>query len=162
MTTLTLPAMRAAGERPRLYMTRGLPGSGKTTWATAWVAELPRQRARVNRDHLRTMLHGGRLATGWQEETISMVQLAAVQRLLALNFDVVCDDTNLDPRYIDMWRSVAESNDAGWFIYDLTDVPLDVCIERDARRSGAEYIGADVIRKLWRRWLLPELTSRTR
>lgn len=36
-----------------LTITRGLPGSGKSTWAKAWTAADPTCRARVNRDDLR-------------------------------------------------------------------------------------------------------------
>jgi predicted kinase len=32
---------------PKLVITRGLPGSGKTTHAVAWVAEDPAHRARI-------------------------------------------------------------------------------------------------------------------
>ena len=39
-----------------LVITRGLPGSGKTTYARAWVAEDREHRARVNRDDIRQML----------------------------------------------------------------------------------------------------------
>ena len=38
-----------------LLLTRGLPASGKTTFARAWVAESPTDRARINRDDLRNV-----------------------------------------------------------------------------------------------------------
>ena len=41
-----------------LVVTRGLPASGKTTWAQAWVADDPTRYARVSRDDLRAMLFG--------------------------------------------------------------------------------------------------------
>ena len=44
---------------PTLHITRGLPASGKSTWAREWVAEDPASRAEVNRDQLRLMMHGG-------------------------------------------------------------------------------------------------------
>ena len=65
-----------------LYITRGLPGSGKTTRARAWVTEDPAHRARVNRDDTRTMLHGGRLGTAAQEKQVTSVRDAAVTELL--------------------------------------------------------------------------------
>jgi predicted kinase len=43
----------------RLLLTRGLPASGKTTFAR----KLQPRVARVNRDDLRLMLHGRRLFT---------------------------------------------------------------------------------------------------
>ncbi|HEX2774665.1 MAG TPA: AAA family ATPase, partial [Micromonosporaceae bacterium] len=47
----------------RLIVTRGLPGSGKTTYART----LQPRVVRVNRDDLRRMLHGGRFLTQWAE-----------------------------------------------------------------------------------------------
>ena len=41
---------------PKLILTRGIPASGKSTWAKAWVQEDPQRRVRVNRDDLRRML----------------------------------------------------------------------------------------------------------
>lgn len=43
-----------------LILTRGLPASGKTTWAREWVDEAPLgERVRINRDDLRMMTGGG-------------------------------------------------------------------------------------------------------
>jgi hypothetical protein len=51
----------------KLIITRGLPGSGKTTWARQQVRFV-----RVNRDDLREMLHGGMLGTGWAEVQVTV------------------------------------------------------------------------------------------
>mgnify|MGYP003455142708 FL=1 len=40
----------------KLILTRGIQGSGKTTWARQWVAEDPDSRVRINNDDLRNML----------------------------------------------------------------------------------------------------------
>lgn len=37
----------------KIIVTRGLPASGKSTWAKAWVAADPANRVRVNRDAIR-------------------------------------------------------------------------------------------------------------
>ena len=73
-----------------LTITRGLPGSGKTTWA--------RQRGgavRVNRDDLRRMLHGGAIGSGWAEVQVNVAQRALIEALLRAGLDVISDDTNL-------------------------------------------------------------------
>jgi predicted kinase len=46
----------------KLILTRGVPASGKSTWAKAWVEEDPLNRVRVNRDNLRWTL--SRVASG--------------------------------------------------------------------------------------------------
>ena len=43
----------------KIILTRGIPGSGKSTWAKAWVAESPETRIRLNWDDMRNMLGPG-------------------------------------------------------------------------------------------------------
>jgi predicted kinase len=108
-----------------LYLTRGLPGSGKTTKARAWVAEAPERRVRVNRDDLRAMAHGGRVGADWQEDAVTVVQRAAVAALLVGGYDVVIDDTNLRPSVFDAWCELGADEGDLVAVWDLTNVPLE-------------------------------------
>lgn len=78
---------------PTLHFTRGLPASGKTTWARVWTAEHRGGRARVNRDDLRTMLDSGEYLKGVTEQRVIAIRDAAILDLLHRGYDVVCDDT---------------------------------------------------------------------
>ena len=40
----------------KLILTRGIQGSGKSTWARQWVEEDPENRVRINNDDIRNML----------------------------------------------------------------------------------------------------------
>ena len=139
-----------------LLITRGLPGSGKTTAAQAWRDEDAATRARVNRDDVRVMLHGRRLGTNAQEEQVSALTHRAIRDLLRMGMDVVCDDTNLSPRSINQLCRLATQAGADFRIWDFIDVPIEVCIERDAQRSGNAHVGERVIRDMWRRYLAPK------
>jgi len=123
---------------PTLYLTVGLPGSGKSHWAKQWVAEAPALRARVNRDCLRDMLHPGcyRLAT---ETAVTTTAHAAVRALLADDWDVVCDDTNLRPERVAAWEALAAEAGARLEIVDFRHVPVEACVERDAGRPDRGY-----------------------
>jgi predicted kinase len=137
-----------------MIITRGLPGSGKTTRARAWVAENPGRRARYNRDDARTMLHGGRLATAEQEKQVTAARDAAVSALLKRGVDVVVDDTTLAQRHARDLRKLAVRAGAGFEVWDMTDVPLTVCVERNRERSGtAAFVPPDVIVDMHRRYL---------
>lgn len=132
----------------RLLITRGLPGSGKTTWAR-------RQRGavRVNRDDLRRMLHGGWRGTGPAELTVTLAQRATVDALLTAGVTVVCDDTNLRPRVLRELAELAARSGTGFSVHDFTHVPVDECIRRDAGRPAEERVGAEAIRAMWQRYL---------
>ena len=128
-----------------LIICRGLQASGKTTKAKAWVAEDPIRRARVNRDDLRQMAHDGVWKGRDTENQITAIRDAAIASLLKRGIDVVCDDTNLPQRVARDVARVGRLNGAEIEVWDLTDVPLETCVERDAARE--KTIGGDVIRK---------------
>lgn len=135
----------------KLIATRGLPGSGKSTRAKEWVDEAPEQRARVNRDDIREMLHGGWLGSDFQEDQVSFVAHNAIAMLLRNEVDVICDDTNLYDRHVEALRLIAQTAGAEFEVWDMTDVPLDVCIQRDVLRglAGGRYVGEKVIRRMY-------------
>jgi predicted kinase len=133
----------------RLLITRGLPGSGKTTFARTlqpWVV-------RVNRDEIRWMLHGRRLYTQWAEGQVAAVQRAMVEALLRARADVVVDDTNLRSRTVRDWAELAARHGATFEVHDFTDVPLAECLRRDAGRPADERVGETGIRRMYERFL---------
>jgi predicted kinase len=133
---------------PTLTITRGLPGSGKTTWAKSQPGLV-----RVNRDDLRQMLHGGRLGTPSAEMQVTLAHRAAVESLLLQGVDVVCDDTNLRARVVRDLAELALKCGAGFVVRDFTDVPVDECVRRDALREGPTHVGEEAIRGMYRRYL---------
>jgi predicted kinase len=134
-----------------LFITRGLPASGKTYWASSWVADDPDTRARVNRDDLRAMVHDGRFIKGVTEPRIIVARNAAISALLRKGVDVVCDDTNLAQRTARDLLKLAARAGAGFEVEDFTSTPLELCIERDAQR--ARPVGEQVIRDMHTRYL---------
>jgi predicted kinase len=136
---------------PTLIITRGLQGSGKTTRAKAWVAEDLTHRARVNRDDIRAQLHDGEWRGPDTEPQVIAVRDAAIRALLRKGVDVVCDDTNLPSRTARDLRRIAVLAGAEFEVWDLTDVPVDECVRRDAARD--RVVGEQVIRDAYQRYL---------
>ncbi|WP_329431316.1 AAA family ATPase (plasmid) [Streptosporangium sp. NBC_01495] len=129
-----------------LYITCGLPGSGKTTLADAWVGEAPARRARVNQGDLRAMLHN---SVHLGPETAVHVRAARdvlITTLLAAGLDVICDDTNLMKSTINDLVALAAAEGARVEFHDLRNVPVEECIRRDAAR--ARPVGEAVIRSM--------------
>ncbi|HEX5597289.1 MAG TPA: AAA family ATPase [Micromonosporaceae bacterium] len=133
----------------RMIITRGLPASGKTTFAR----KLQPTVVRVNRDDLRRMLHGARLFTEWAEGQVTAVQRAQVEALLRARVDVIVDDTNLRARTVRDWAELAARFGASFEVHDFTDVPLEECLRRDADRPAEDRVGEEAIRRLHERYL---------
>jgi predicted kinase len=135
--------------RPTVTMTRGLPGSGKTTWARAQQAADPTV-VLVSKDELRAMLHDGRFSAANEGQVVA-VRDAIVADTLMRGRDVIVHDTNLHPDHAVALNDIARINHAAFVVKDFTEVPLDTCIARDAARPHP--VGATVVRAMWRDFL---------
>src|SRR5690349_5960527 len=128
----------------RLLITRGLPASGKTTFARKLQPDV----VRVNRDDLRRMLHGRPLFTQRAEAQITQAQRAAVEALLRARGSVIVDDTNLRAKTVREWAEMAARHNASFEVHDFTDVPVDECVRRDVDRPEDVRVGEDAIRRM--------------
>jgi predicted kinase len=133
----------------KLLITRGLPASGKTTFARALQPDV----VRVNRDDLRRMLHGRRLYTDRAEREVTLVQRASVEALLRKGISVIVDDTNLGAEVVRRWATLAARHQATFEVHDFTGVPLEECIRRDAERDPADHVGEAGIRRMHQQYL---------
>lgn len=133
-----------------LYLSRGLPGSGKTTACRRFIEGT--DIVRVNRDDIRYMLYGIYWGPPIDEEIVSFVQSTLVRAALADGRDVYCDDMNLSNIAVESRMADARSIPGTKIVWhDHTAVPLCVCQERDAARD--RHVGADVIRSLWETYI---------
>lgn len=150
---------------PELVITRGLPASGKTTWAREWVAQDPTARGRANRDDLRASMFGQDRLDYAGEQAITAAQVAIVRSALTAGRSVVVDDTNLRLKFARAWADLARDVGAKFLVQDFLAVPVETCIERDTLRfdKGERHVGETAIRALHMKFLngrgLPEVTA---
>ena len=118
----------------KLIICRGLPASGKSTWAKQWVLEDPEHRVRINQDDIRLML--GKYWVPSREKLVQEIQFDAVVEALSKEFDVVIDNTNLNKKVLDQFNRLIKTFEDYEIEYkDFFDTPLSVCIERDKNRD---------------------------
>jgi predicted kinase len=139
-----------------LIATRGLPGSGKTSWSVDVVnARAPGSVVRVGRDDIRAMLFGPlyRKPIHACEEQVTAVQRATVEHALRHDQTVIVDDMNLRVGYLKGWAQLAAKLGAPFRVQTF-DTDVEECVARDAHRaaSGGRSVGEDVIRDLWQRF----------
>lgn len=140
----------------KLIITRGLPGSGKSTWALDRIAKFGGQIIRVNRDDIRASIHGDTKWSKTKERITVTVRNAMIVEGLAAGFTVISDDTNLAPRVEEELRSIAKNCGATVEIKDFTHVSPEECIRRDLARERT--VGAEVIMRMFNDHLKPDVT----
>lgn len=129
----------------KLYICRGLPASGKTTYARQFVAEHGFAACRINKDDLRAMTHGGVFSVE-REFYITKARDAMLSQALAFGYTIINDDTNLLNHAIEPMLTIAKLYSvAVEFLMFYTDV--ETCIKRDAKRLSP--VTAKVIRAMY-------------
>lgn len=138
----------------QVIITSGIPASGKSDFAKAWVAESPKTRGRVNRDDIRRSVFGA--SYGVDERTVTWIHRGTLKALLNAGKDVVIDDTNLNPKlygHLRVWLDDYTTNSGRELEVTLKhfDVAVDEAIRRDAEREHA--VGEDVIRLFHKKYI---------
>lgn len=136
---------------PKLSITVGLPGSGKTTKAKEIAALNPLNTILVSRDDLRFLLYNGEgILDSTLENYITKVQKDIVKSGLKAGKHVVVHDMNLRAKYRKQWAEIARDLGAEFNIIDCTQVSVAECMSNDQHRfeRGGRRVGKDVILSL--------------
>lgn len=142
----------------RIIILKGLPASGKSTWAKETLSKHPHQYKRVNKDDLREMLDNSLHSAGNEKFVIALRNHLIVA---ALNDGkhVIVDDTNLNPVHEATIREIAKD----YSRLHNTEIKVEVkefnasleeCIERDSKREKS--VGKDVIMKMYNDYVKPK------
>lgn len=124
----------------KVILTRGLPASGKSTWAKQYIADNPNT-IRTNKDDIRAMAHNSKWNKSNEKQTIRIRDFIIVDAIERGN-DVIVDDTNLsDTHYLHIKELVKGKAEVE--IKDFTDVTLEECLRRDGMRE--KPVGRKVI-----------------
>jgi predicted kinase len=116
-----------------LVINRGVPGSGKSTFAYSWVNALP-NRVRSNRDDIRFQGYGVFFGPPIDEDTVTKIQHAGIRAALSAGVSVIVDDCNIERKYINALALIGYEYGAHVSI-NLLDVPVEVALERNSKRE---------------------------
>jgi len=136
----------------KVYLTKGLPASGKSTWAKAEVEKYPGRYKRVNKDDLRAMLDVSRWSKK-NEKFVLETRNEIIRRTLAAGFHVIVDDTNLHPKHLTDIQELVKGQ-AEVIVRDFTFETPETCIERDLKRPNS--VGSKVIWRMYNQFLKPK------
>jgi predicted kinase len=135
----------------KVIILRGLPASGKSTWALDFVKTHSSKWKRINKDDLRAMLDNKEW-TEKNEKFICKIRDSLILLALKDNYSVIVDDTNFSPMHESRIRQLCK--DKAKVEVKFFDVPVEECIRRDAERPNP--VGEKVIRHMYDMYLADE------
>lgn len=139
-----------------LVVTVGLPGSGKSTWADKQArknAGAGLKTMIVCKDDIRKQFE----ETGWKwspeaEKAVIAERDSRIKTAFGMDIDVVIvADTNFGKHKAHL-QELAKQLNVYFRVRDFTNVPVETCIERDARRE--KKVGEAVIRGMWDKYIV--------
>ena len=130
------------------YFLRGLPASGKTTWAKKKLAALnkdgKRRAVRVNKDEIRARL----VAKGSASEgKVIKRETELVTKAMKSGLAVIIDNTHFNPIHEWRYRDLADEYGYRFQIVSFEKVSINECIRRDGKRR--KCVGQDVIVRMF-------------
>lgn len=141
---------------PKLSITVGLPGSGKTHEATLIMHHEGRDNViLVSRDDLRhTLFRSEGILDPWQENYITKIQKEIVKSGIKAGKHIIVHDMNLREKYRKQWAEIARDYGAEFEIIDCTQTSTAQCIlwNRLRQERGERWVSSDVIYELERKF----------
>lgn len=146
-------------------MTKGLPASGKSTWAKEFV-QGNKGWIRINNDDLGVMLYGEVFAEGKSTE-IDRIRKAMIEAHVAEGkLNIIVDNTNLHPKHEEYLSKLIEDHNTQvtaaqsknslyeFEVKDFTSVSVHECIRRNKLRD--KKVPDKVIYSMYRQYLQKE------
>lgn len=134
-------------KRHKLLMLKGLPGSGKTTYATELVSKGWK---RVNKDDIRKRWFPEYKAK--DEKEVIAIEDQLIRDVLGEGYDVVVDNTHFNPAHEKRLEKLAREYKADFEILFI-DTPLEKCIRRNRKRANP--VPMDVILDMYNKYIAP-------
>lgn len=140
---------------PKIIITIGISGSGKSTFASTTVQHNPERYINVERDKIRNLLFGytdetiseyyNRPDLNKLEKEVTRYEDLMIKEGLSQNKTVIVSNTHLTTKYINKYKFYNVETELMFF-----DVELNTALERNSKR--VRRVGEDIIRKQWSRY----------
>lgn len=139
----------------KIIMLKGLPASGKSTWAKERALE--GNYLVISKDEIRKMF-GGKW-TPKKEKDVLYIRNNLTKLGIQMKKNIIIDDTNLNPKHERYFKQLAKDLKVKFEINDsFLEVSPEECIRRDLHR-GEKAVGSSVIWDMYYRWIVPHPTK---
>ena len=143
----------------RVWLMSGLPGSGKSTWAKHQIAE--KGGVWCSRDAVRFSMVREDEPYFERENEVFNAWISQICEALSnpIAEDIYVDATHLNDRSREKTLSRLPKENINKITNVVFLVPIEICLERNALRSGREVVPEDVIRNMKKTFKMPKKYS---
>lgn len=133
-----------------LYLTVGVPGSGKSTFCKKLIAK------QVSRDAIRFSMINDNDEYFQKEKDVWKEYVHQIQEEINANNTVIADATHLNKKSRQKLLNVLDLKDYVVFVLYF-DVPLSTCLARNTKRTGRENVPKNVVTDMYNHMTKPTL-----
>lgn len=136
----------------KVVFTKGLPGSGKSTWAKEFIKKYKNWK-RVSRDDFRLMT-SDQAFNPKNEGLVTKLVNAAIIEIIRSGYNIIIDATHLNEKYINQIKNFIKENYGTDIIYEVQSflhISIEECIKNDLKRPNS--VGSDVIYGMYERYM---------
>jgi predicted kinase len=135
------------GSPSKILILQGPPASGKSTYAKSLVAKDSSKYVIVCRDDFRECTGEYNMK---HEDYITVLEDTAVRTALKQGLVPIIDATNLNPKYLGRWQTMADECGAT-IEYKEFYIPFAEAVERDKKRGeqGGRSVGVSVLKRFY-------------
>lgn len=137
----------------KVIILKGLPASGKSTYAKNLIEENKGMYKRINKDDLRSMFDNSNWSRD-NENFILKIRDEFILSALDNGKHVIVDDTNLALKHETRIRQLVKGK-AKVEVVEFLDISVEECIKRDLKRVSS--VGEKVIRGMYEQFLKPKI-----
>lgn len=136
----------------QVIVLRGIPASGKSTFAKKWVKESPNDRVIISKDSIRSSF--GIYWVPNREKLVEDVEILTIRLALTNKFNIVVDSTNLNKKYVDRIKKVISDFENVEISFKDFEVSLWKATFRSYKRwlFGGKFISYKVIKGFYDRY----------
>ena len=137
----------------KVLILKGLPASGKSTYARELLLKEKGRWLRVNKDSLREMCHGSHWSKN-NEKFIIQLRNQIILMALEEGKHVIVDDTNFSS-HIEQIQQLVKGKAEVKVNDSFLQVPVEECIKRDLKRLNS--VGKDVIMRMYNQFVRQDI-----